>query len=181
MCEEQWWLSAWQSLQRVGREEGTSPNTACFKKGWPQPWSKWLLSWSRVKWGSQDCINLLFPNQLLQWDYHKHDGLDHLIQLDGSSGGWVNKGARNCVASTDPEQQPVKLSTPFLTCSLGLTGLTKHMKTTQGVCHCWQSICHQNEKVGNSTSGYFFLTLFAPLKANKRFLIHKNNNKEEKR
>lgn len=85
----QWALSAWQALQLVRREQKPTL-TSSVGKGLAAATER-----EAAKQSSWEYIHLLFPNQLLQWDYHDHDGLDHLIQLDGSSSGRVNKGSQD--------------------------------------------------------------------------------------
>lgn len=114
------------------REQASTPPVS--KRAWPQQWSKWLLSWARVKWGSQDYINLLFPNQLLQWDYHKHDGLDHLIQLDRSSGEWVNKRSQESCGLCWPRAAAGQALSSLLDLLLGTDRANQtHASDTRGV------------------------------------------------
>lgn len=138
------------------------------------------VSWARVKWGSQDCINLLFPNQLLQWDYHKHDGLDHLIQLDRSS-GWVNKGSQESCGLHWPGAAAGQALSALLDLLLGTDSANQtHAGDTRDVPLQAKCLPSKGKRVEMAPVAFSSLPC-APLRTNKRFLIHDSNNKEEKK
>lgn len=177
----QWLLSAWQSVQRVGREQRASLSTLCLKKGLATAVEQVAVSLARAKWGSQDYINLLFPNQLLQGNYHRHDGLDHLIQLDGSSGGWVNKGSQESCGLYWPGAAASQALNALLDLLLGTDRANKtHASHTRGVQLQAKYLPSEVKRVEMAVVAISSLPC-APLRTNKRFLIHKNNSKEEER